>query len=149
MQVVAGEPGDDVAGEVDGVELDMSDRVQQRDPARARSRFATARHFARRAQLRARWPGGARGWRDGTDLADLAFTPGAGHRMSPARLVARIGRRQDRDRRAGKPGGILGRGGHHSTAHSRSGNVANEIAVEASTMPATSSARRSKRWAKT
>src|SRR5579884_2023145 len=56
-----GETRDEVPGEIDGVQLDMRQRVQQRDASSQRAEGAALRHFARRTQRRARRPAGAVG----------------------------------------------------------------------------------------
>ena len=54
------EPRDKVPGEIDRVQLDMRQRVQQRDPSRRRAEIAPLRHVARRTQTGTERPRRAR-----------------------------------------------------------------------------------------
>src|SRR3954469_2162377 len=87
---VAAETGDDVPGEVDGVQLDMGERVKQRRPAGDAARLAAGRHVAGRAQFRFRRTGRAV-WRGGpADLSNRAASPVLGELAGQADLFGRV-----------------------------------------------------------
>jgi hypothetical protein len=94
-QHLPGEAGDDVPGEVDGVELDMRQRVEQRDAARRRAAGATPRHVPRRQQQRQRRPCRAVGRRAVADLGDGAALPRGRGGTAERNLLGRRGGGED------------------------------------------------------
>ncbi len=96
-QVGRAEPGDQVPRKIDGVELDMGERVQKGDAARqAGPRFALG-HLRGRQEEGPRRPGRAVG-RIRLARRQGAGAPGRGRITAAARLRRRIGCRQDPDR---------------------------------------------------
>src|SRR5579864_1408765 len=100
-QAAIAEPSDEVPGEIDRVELDMGERVQERDPPRRRAEIASSRHVARRAQDRMLGP--RRAHRRGRPAdRHVAGVPACRQRPAQRDLARRIGGIQDRRRALGE-----------------------------------------------
>ena len=96
-QRFAGKPGNDVPGEIDGVELDMREGMEQRDPPGRRAEIAPLRHFLGRAQNRSLGPCRTQRRRSIADLGRTA-PPLLGQPTAGRRFRRRVRRRKDRDR---------------------------------------------------
>ena len=84
-QALAGKARDDVPAQIDRVELDMGERMKQRDPPGPRAKGAALRHLAGRAQHRPIRPGGPRRRRDIADRQG-PFGPDCRQRAARGRL---------------------------------------------------------------
>src|SRR5260370_3012648 len=88
-QIGVREACNDVPGKIDRIELDMGDRVEERDVAGMRAAAAPLRHLARRQEQR---PAGTRRpgrWQGMPDRGQRAAAPGSGESAAPRPLVTR------------------------------------------------------------
>ena len=95
-QILVRKARDDVPGEVDGVELDMGERVQQRDTAGQRLCGAAPWHVARRPEFRVRRTRRPVGRRRAADV-QRAGAPRRDRGGAQRLLVGRIGRHENID----------------------------------------------------
>src|SRR6516165_1807367 len=100
-QFLAGEPGNQVPGEVDRVELDVGEGVKERDAACQRTERSAFRHLLGRTQRWAFRPGRTRR-RHRSAWRHRAFAPGRGERPAGRHLGGRIGGGKNRHRLAGQ-----------------------------------------------
>src|SRR6185437_11739429 len=94
-QPLAGEASDDVPGEVDGIELDMRQRMEQRGASRRRAAGAPSRHVSRRQQQRLRRPCRTLRRRSAADLGDGAALPAGRGGATERDLLGRCGGGED------------------------------------------------------
>ena len=120
-----GEAGDEVPGEVDGVELDMRERVEQRDAPGDRAAGTALRHVPWWEQQRGHGTGWTVGRRAAADLDEGAAPPGGCRGSGESHLRRRLGR------------GKHGAGGVRQRAARRAGQSALAAASSASTWPGT------------
>src|SRR5260221_4375010 len=120
-----GEAGDEVPGEVDGVELDMRDRVEQRDAPGRRAAGAPLRHVPWREQQRARGTRRTVARRGAADLDEGAASPSGRCGSGESYLRGRLGHGKD------------GAGGVRQRVARRRGQSAFAAASTASTWPGT------------
>ncbi len=90
-KILMREPGEDIESEIDGVQLDMGQRVEQCDAALRARRNSSARHLARRAQGRVCGPGRSVGRRHVADRHGWVVAPGLRRVVRGQRLCVRIG----------------------------------------------------------